>query len=216
MLLPSLLTASLIPVLASSWSESRELTRRRYHRVLHLLLLFSAPVAVIGGMTAWRVLPSLPGFSEYEGGGVALSILCGAVAFAYLNFVTQGLLISIHLQRRVLRVTAWATVLNVAGSFVVISLWSYVGAAAMTTATEAFAFSWCLWIAHREAGLGWPVERLPRTVAAVAFAAAVAVPLYLVPPLVQLAGAALAYVAAAYAFRALTPADLEGLRRSTS
>ena len=211
LLVPSLVTGTLLPVFASSFKAGRDVLDRRYRRSIHLITVVGLPVAVLGGMVAWRVLPELPGFSAFDGGGVALSILCPAAGLAFIAFVIQGALISGHQQRRVLRISAIAAVFNLVISIVLIIEFSYVGAAVATTLTEAVVLAWSIREARVRLGVTWPADRLTRVVAATAVAALAAVPAYALPALAQLAIAVATYCAAVHLLRALTAEDLEGL-----
>jgi O-antigen/teichoic acid export membrane protein len=211
LLVPSLVTGTLLPVFASSFQAGRDVLNRRYRRSIHLITVIALPVAVGGGMIAWRVLPELPGFSKFEGGGVALSILCPAAGLAFIAFVIQGALISGHQQRRVLRISAIGAVFNVAINLALIVPFSYVGAAIATTLTELVVLVWSVREARVRLGVTWPVDRLPGVVGATAVAAIAMVPAYALPALAQLLIGFVAYVAAARLLRAMTPADLEGL-----
>jgi O-antigen/teichoic acid export membrane protein len=211
LLVPSLLTGTLLPVFASSFKAGRDVLDRRYRRSIHLITVIALPVAIGGGMIAWRVLPDLPGFSKFDGGGVALSILCPAAGLAFVAFVIQGALISGHQQRRVLRISAIGAVFNIAINLVLIVPFSYVGAAVATTLTELVVLAWSIREARIRLGVTWPVDRLKQVVMATAASALAMVPAYALPALAQLAIGAVAYVVAARLLGAVTPADLEGL-----
>ncbi len=134
--LPVVAMSVLSPVLSRSVVEGAVVLRRRYARALELLLAVAVPIGVAGAFCAWRLLPRLPGFDEFEGAGVALSILAPAAALILLGTVVQGALISGHLQGLLLRIAAVGLAVNLALNAVLIPTASYVGAAVATTLTE--------------------------------------------------------------------------------
>jgi O-antigen/teichoic acid export membrane protein len=213
LLLPSLFVGTLLPVFAASFKAGTDVFNRRYGRSVHLITVVALPVAIGGAMTAWRVLPELPGFGSYEGGGVALSILCPAAGLAFVAFVVQGALISGHLQRRVLVISAIGAVFNVLLNLALIFEFSYVGAAIATSATELVVLIWSVHAARTRLDLRWPVERLWKTLLATLAMVLVLAPAYALPAIPQVILGALAYVAAVWVTGAISPLDLEGVLR---
>jgi O-antigen/teichoic acid export membrane protein len=164
-------------------------------------------------LISWRVLPTLPGFGRFHGGGVALSILAPTAGLILVGTVVQGLLVSAHEQRRLLVIAAIGFVLNLVLNVALIVPYSYVGAAVATTATEVGLVLVSLREARLRLGVRWPVARLPAVVAATALLLAVTSLGFLVHPLAQLAIALAVYVPALLATRALGASDLRGVLR---
>jgi O-antigen/teichoic acid export membrane protein len=205
---PAIAMSVLAPVLARSVVEGVPVLQRRYGQAVHLITVVAIGVAVVGTMTAWRVLPALPGFGAFDGGGVALSILAPAMGLIFLGTVVQGALISGHLQRRLLTLAAIGLAFNVVLNLVLIPLFSYVGAAAATTATEVLLMGLSIREVRRRMDLRWPVQRLWPALAAGAAAAAVLAVAYLVNPFLQLAAGVAVYAAVVFASGALRRADV--------
>jgi O-antigen/teichoic acid export membrane protein len=210
--LPALAMTVIAPVLARSFTESRDVLRRRFGRTVHLVTVLVVPVAVAGALTAWRLLPSLPGFGDYEGAGIALSILSPGAAALFLATVAQGMLVAAHLQARLLRLAAYGVAVNLVLNVLLIPPFSYIGAAAATTATEAAV----LFLSAREIrlrmGARWPLERFWQALAAGAACAGALVPGYLLNPFLQLAIGLAVYAGAVVALGMLDRDDLAGLR----
>ena len=59
---PTMIMSVLAPVLARSFMEGAGVLQRRYGLAMHLVSVIAIGVSVGGAMTAWRVLPALPGF----------------------------------------------------------------------------------------------------------------------------------------------------------
>jgi O-antigen/teichoic acid export membrane protein len=123
----------------------------------------AGPVAVLGPLTAWRLLPALPGFEAFDGAGVALAIMAPGAAVIIMGTVVQGALIAAHLQRLLLRISAVGLAINLGLIAVLIPWQSYVGAAVATTATEVLVVGISIVVAHRRLGLALPYGRMVRT-----------------------------------------------------
>jgi O-antigen/teichoic acid export membrane protein len=212
LLVPALALGVIQPVIARSVMEGRELLRRRYSRSVQLMTVAGLGVAVLGGMTAARLVPALPGFKQYEGAGDALAILSVAAGLAFVGAVVQATLIATHRQRQLVYAAAVALVINVVLNLVLIPPYSYTGAAAATVATEVAVLLFSLW-AVRPVGLGWPLGGLARALLAGGAAAAVLALAFPAPPLLQLALGLGAYGVAVVAVRAVSAEELALLRR---
>lgn len=199
------------PVLARSFVEGREVLQHRYGDVLHVLTLIAIPMAVAGGMVGWRILPELPGFGKYHGGGVALSILAPAAALILIGNLVQGTLIATHEQRSLIRISALGLAFSTVTTVLLILPWSYYGAAAATTATEVLLVGLSLREVRRKLGLAWPFRRMIRTFIAGGILAAVLAVTYRLNEFLQLGLGLTAFLAAAIGFGALRREDLRGL-----
>ncbi len=209
--LPALAMAVIAPVLAQSFTESRQILQRRFERAVHLIMVLVVPVAVVGGMTAWRVVPRLPGFSEYHGAGVALSILSPAAAALFLATIAQAVLVAAHLEGRLLRLAAFGVAVNVALNVALIPPYSYVGAAVATAATEAAVLLLSAREVRSKLEMPWPLERFRQSLAAGAACAAALVPAYLVNPFLQLGIGLAVYAISVVVLGTLNRDDLAGL-----
>lgn len=201
----------LAPVLARSFVEGSEVLQRRYAEAVHLLTLVAVPIAVTGGMIAWRILPNVPGFAAYRGAGVALSILAPAAALILLGNLVQGALIATHEQRSLVRISAVGLLFGGALNVALIVPWSFYGAAAATTATEVVLIALSLYEVRRRVGLSLPLGRLARTMAAGGILAGVLALSYELNPFLQLTLGLAAFLVAATTLRALQRRDLRGL-----
>jgi O-antigen/teichoic acid export membrane protein len=211
--LPAMVMTVLSPVFSRSFVEGAQSLQRRFTETIHLMSIAALYVGVVGAAVAWRVLPELPGFDRYEGGAVALSIMCPAAALILLGTVTQGTLISAHLQGRLLRISALGLVLNLLLNAALIPPYSYIGAAVATTTTEVFLFLLSVREAHKRLGLRWDAGRLGRLgLLAVLLGALLALGL-LVNPFLQLAAGTAAFAALLSPLGVLRPDELRRLLR---
>jgi O-antigen/teichoic acid export membrane protein len=212
LVVPALMMAVLAPVLSRSFVEGAGVIQRRYADAIHLAAVAAIGVGVGGAMTAWRVLPQLPGFDAYGGGGVALSLLAPAVGLIFVGTIVQGVLISGHQQRRLLVISAYGVAVNLALIAALVPAFSYVGAAIATLVTEVLVVALSLLEVRRRLGLGWPRERLGRAAVAAGLFAAVVTVGYLLDARVQLVLAVVTFVPLTYAVGAIRRGDIRGFR----
>jgi len=211
LVVPGMALVILGPVLARSAVDSIAVLEHRSRVALHLMSLLAVPVAIGGALTAWRVVPALPGFARYEGAGVALALLAPAIAAIFLATLVQTVLVSGHEQRALVRVAAGALGLNLALNLALIAPFSFVGAAVATSLTEVAVLGGSVVVLRRRLGLRIGSPRLGRVAAAGAVLAVALVPGYLAPPLVQVALGIAAYGAAVLALGALSWVDVAAL-----
>jgi O-antigen/teichoic acid export membrane protein len=207
LLVPALVMSVLQPVIARSAVEDVNRLRRRYQRALQLMAVAGFGIAVLGGMTASRALPALPGFDEYDGAGRALAVLSVAAALSFVATVVQTTLVATHRQRLLVYVAIAALVVNVALNVALIPPRSYMGAAWATVLTEVAVLALSLW-AVRSLQLGWPARGLARSVAAAAILAVVLAATYSLPPLVQVGLGLVTYAVASVLTGAVTRSEL--------
>jgi O-antigen/teichoic acid export membrane protein len=210
---PGLMVAVLNPVLARSYAAGRDVLRRRYATVMHLATVPTVIVGVGGAMTAWRALPALHAFRHYQCGGVVLSVLCPAAGLILLGSVASAVMFAAHEQRALLGIAVAVLGFNAVLDVTLIPAFSYVGAAAATTAGEAVSVLVLAAAISRRLGLGWPLDRLAQALRAGAVLAVVLGAGYLLPPLVQLAFGVVTAPVAVLATGALRRSDLGWLRR---
>ena len=214
-LLTAVLMSVLQPVLARAVVEGRAVLQRRYGTSVHLTAVLATLIAVAGAMTAWRIVPELPGLGAYEGAGVALTLLAPAAGIILVATVVQGTLLAGRLERRVLWISLAGLAVNIALIAVLIPAYSYVGAAVATSLTELALIVLSL-RATRTLGVRWPREKLGRlTLAAVVLAAALALG-YLVHPFLQLTLGVVAFAAALLVFRVLERSEIGVVLRRTT
>jgi len=209
---PTMIMSVLAPVLARSFMEGPGVLQRRYGLAMHLVSVVAIGVSVGGAMTAWRVLPALPGFGAYDGGGVALAILSPAAGLILVGTIVQGALIAAHRQQRLLRISAAGLAFNLLLNLVLIPPYSYVGAAIATTATEVLLVALSVREVRLRLTLRWPLARLwPVLGAAVAMAAAITAT-YTLNPFLQVAIALVVFTGALAVTGGLRPNDLHPFR----
>jgi O-antigen/teichoic acid export membrane protein len=209
--LPSLAMVVLTPIISRSVVEGGDVLRRRLTHLLHLVALVGLPVALITAFAAWRVLPEVPGFAEYEGGGVALSVLAPSTIAIFLGTVLSGVLVAVHRQRLLFWMSLAGLGLNLVLNLAFIQPWSYVGAAAATSATEVFIVAVSLVALDRATHVRWAVADVARAARASVVLALVLALGLLVHPFVQVVVGVVLYLVVLLPTGSLRWSDLGGL-----
>jgi lipopolysaccharide exporter len=212
---PASVLTSLSPVIAASWPGDRTRLLRTSRLTAELLA-----VASLGGL-AFAIVAAEPIVRlifgpQFTAAAPALPVLAGAfilISFGYLN---SNLLVVLGLQRRLLRISVYALVVNLIGNAILVPLVGFMGAAWMTLVTELVVCVGSLRIVLRALERPLPKPgRIGRTVLAAGLLTGLL-------ELLRVADASLAVLALAacvlyplllFALRALGPEDIQVLLR---
>ncbi|MBC7871491.1 MAG: flippase, partial [Chitinophagaceae bacterium] len=99
--IPSFFTQALLPIMSRQSSADPAAFRRTYMLAIKLLVCIALPLAVLFTFTA-TALTAILGGSEYlPEGAIALQIMIWSIPIGWMNSLTQYVLISLDLQRRI-------------------------------------------------------------------------------------------------------------------
>jgi O-antigen/teichoic acid export membrane protein len=212
---PISVLTTLSPILAASWPADRE-------RLLRITRLAAEVLAVTSlGALAYVIVAATPLVRlifgpAYVAGAAALPVLGAAFVFICFGYLNGTLLTVFGLQRRLLRISLAALVLNLAGNFALVPAIGFMGAAWMTLATEILVCLLSLRLILRKLELPLPRPgRAGRTLLAAALlAGALALMSAAGAPLGALTAAAcVGYPALLFGLRALSPSEVRMLLR---
>jgi O-antigen/teichoic acid export membrane protein len=136
---PISIMTTLAPVLAASWPADRARLLRTARLTGELLA-----IASFGGL-AFAIVASGPVVhlvfgAEFAPAASVLPVLGGAFILICFGYLNGNLLLVLGLQRRLLRISLVALVVNLIGNLILVPLFGFTGAAWMTLATEAVVF----------------------------------------------------------------------------
>jgi O-antigen/teichoic acid export membrane protein len=196
---PLAVQATVYPLLAVYYRDSRDRLAGAYARFFKILLVLGWPLTV-GTFVLAQPVGRL--FQLFPQSIPALRILALAIVFLFVNSAFTAMLYGIDRQDLFAWTTGIAVVVNVALNLALIPTFGYLAAASVTVVTEA-AFAIAAWFFVAR------VERLPwlrvswRTLAAGLVMGAVLVPLATRPIYLSLPVGAAVYGAALWALRAV-------------
>jgi O-antigen/teichoic acid export membrane protein len=136
---PISIMTTLAPVIAASWPSDRRRLLRTSRLTAELMAItsFGALAFVIVAATPFmRAIFGVP----FVPAAPALPVLGAAFIFICFDYLNSNLLVVIGMQRRLAIISLVALVVNVAGNFVAIPLFGFMGAAWMTLLTEMVVF----------------------------------------------------------------------------
>jgi O-antigen/teichoic acid export membrane protein len=217
LLLPGVVGALMLPMMASALSQGMKLAGRRFVGATSYLMLLAAPLVAFGFVFAPAVIGLLYGASYAAAAPVFAVCLFGG-ALGTVSQAASSLLISADRQRSIMLLV----VVNAAVKFlldVVLTVhFGLAGAVAACTIANVLTATAVVALAVRASGLqpDWP--RLARIVAAASLAAAAALPLrglWTPLPTLVLGGAtfAVAYLLLAFALGCWSRGDIEHMQR---
>jgi O-antigen/teichoic acid export membrane protein len=215
---PVSIMTTLAPVMAASWPAERG-------RLLHTARLTAELLAIASfGALAFAIVAGGPVVrlifgAEFSPAASALPVLGGAFILICFGYLNGNLLLILGLQRRLLRISVIALVVNLIGNLILVPLVGFIGAAWMTFATEAVVFVAAATLIQRTLELPRPpLGRIGRTaLAAVLLGLGLgALRLASAPLGVLVLSACVCYPGLLFALRAFGPAELRlVLRRGT-
>jgi O-antigen/teichoic acid export membrane protein len=136
LVLPALFTASVLPVVARDFAIAGADLRRALQRSLDFLVLAGLPLSV-GGIVLAPELTRLLAGPKFADSAAPLRILLAGLVFSFVAALFGTLLIASNRQVAGLVLSFSVLVLNVILNLVLIPIYSYYAAAALTSASEA-------------------------------------------------------------------------------
>jgi O-antigen/teichoic acid export membrane protein len=136
---PISILTTLAPVLAASWPANRERLLRASQLTAELLAVASFGALAFAIAAAEPFVRLIFG-AEFASAAPALPVLGGAFILICYGYLNGNLLLTMGLQNRLLRISLVALVVNLAGNFILVPLFGFMGAASMTLVTELVVF----------------------------------------------------------------------------
>lgn len=207
--IPLAVQSVVYPMLAVYFKSSSERLNRAYHEFFRILVLLGWPLSV-GTFVLVHPIGRL--FHLFPQSYVSLRILALAITFLFVNSAFTAMLYSVDRQDLFAWTTAAAVVVNLVLNLALVPRWGYLAASADTVVTEAAFSVVAYWFLRGRRPLPW--LRLSWRI--LLAGAAMGVVAYLLSDrslFVAAPAAALGYLVALWAFRAVTREDLDLLLR---
>lgn len=165
-IIPAFLTFALFPVLSRQAQTSLPDARRTYRLSTRLLVLIALPLAASVTLLATPMIGALGGTQFLPHGAIALRLVIWSIPVGWINSVTNYVIISLGLERRLTLAFLLGVTFNTVGNLLFLERYSYVAAAITTILSEVV-----LWLAfnhflrQRFEPVGW-IDLLWRPAAA--------------------------------------------------
>jgi O-antigen/teichoic acid export membrane protein len=212
---PISVLTTLAPIIAASWPVDRERMLRVVRLAAELMAVASFGALAFAAAAATPLIRLIFG-SGYVAAAPALPVLGGAFVFICFGYLNGTVMTVLGKQRRLLRISLIALVVNVAGNLILVPAVGFIGAAWMTLATEVVVCAASLRVILLELELPLPNPgRVGRTaLAAALLGGGLALLRHAGAPLGALvAVACVGYPALLLGLRALTVEDLRVVLR---
>ncbi len=141
-IIPSFLTFALFPILSRQVQQALGDARRTYQMAIRLLILGALPLAATVTLLATPMIGALGGAEFLPHGAIALRLVIWSIPVGWINSVTNYVIISLGLERRLTWAFLLGVTFNTVGNLLLLERYSYVAAAITTILSEVV-----LWLA---------------------------------------------------------------------
>jgi O-antigen/teichoic acid export membrane protein len=166
---PGSVMTTLFPILVTARNADPERLRRLVRMGGDYLVLLSLPAVAIALAGPEEIVELLLG-EEFAESAPALPLLMAAFVLVSLGYLAGYLVIALELQKAFVWLALGALVFNVALNLVLVPVWGFIAAAAVTLATEVLVTGVTLTVVCRRVGAPPAGPRLVRIVIAAATA----------------------------------------------
>jgi O-antigen/teichoic acid export membrane protein len=171
-LIPAYFTLAVFPLLSRYASSSAAKLMDSYRLAAKLLFIVAWPITVGTMILAPDLIRVLAGEAFLPSSANALRVLIWFLPVSYVNGITQYVLIAVNRQRTITVAFAAAVIFNLGANLLLVPMYGYMAAAAVTVATEAVLFVPLSISVHRYIGeFNWLGFAIRPTLAAVAMGA---------------------------------------------
>ena len=139
-LIPAYFTLAVFPILSRYAASSAERLIDSYRLAAKLLFIVAWPITIGTMILAPDLIRVLAGDSYLPNSATALRILIWFLPISYVNGITQYVLIAVNRQRTITVAFAAAVSFNLIANLILVPMYGYMAAAAVTIATEAVLF----------------------------------------------------------------------------
>jgi O-antigen/teichoic acid export membrane protein len=212
--IPSSVMTTLFPLIASSYPADPGRVRSLLQQAAEYLALASLPILGFTIVANHSIVTLLFG-SSFSAAGPALPILMGAFVSISFGYLAGSMVVILELQRKFVGYAATALVLNVVLNLILIPRYGFLAAAWITLATEVTVMSMTARSILRALEMKPQLTRLARTLAAAALMAGATAGCRLagLPLSVLVAVAAVSYIGAVGALRAVSIGEILAILR---
>ena len=156
MVVPSMFTLALFPVISRQAKEDREGFLRFYRLAAKILTALSLPAAVIGTLAAREMVLLLGGPEFLPGGMDALRLMAWAMPIGWINSLTQYVLIALDQQRYLTRAYLFGFAFNLVANLIFMPVYGYRASAVIHIASElALLIPFAIGMQRQLHDIGW-------------------------------------------------------------
>jgi O-antigen/teichoic acid export membrane protein len=136
LIIPAYTVLALFPLMSRRAADDPGGLNRAFEMARRWLVVLALPIAVAVTVLADDLIGLLGGRAYLPHGAQALRVMIWFLPFSFVNGLSQYVLVALHRQRWIMVSFVVATTFNLAANLLVIPAYGYLGAAAVTIATE--------------------------------------------------------------------------------
>jgi len=204
---PSMFTLALFPVISRQAQEDRAGFLRFYRLGAKILLTIALPVAIIATLTAREMVLVLGGPQYLPGSMIALQLMAWSMPIGWLNSLTQYVLIALDQQRYLTRAFMIGVGFTLVANLIFMPLYGYQASAIIHLFAElALLIPFVIGVQRYLPQVGWR-QVLGKPILATVIMGGVALLLLPLGRWAALSGAIVAYPLAVWRLKVLTPEE---------
>ncbi len=209
--IPSMFTLALFPVISRQAQEDRAGFLRFYRLGAKILMMIALPAAMIATLAAYEMVLVLGGPEYLPGGMIALQLMAWSMPIGWLNSLTHYVLIALDQQRYLTRAFMIGFAFTLIANLIFMPLYGYQASAIIHIFAElALLVPFLIGVRRHLPQVGWR-QALGKPMLATGMMGIAALILFPLGRWVALAGAVIVYPLAVWRLQVLTPEERESL-----
>lgn len=209
--IPSMFTLALFPVISRQAQEDRAGFLRFYRLGAKILMTIALPAAMIATLAAYEMVLVLGGPEYLPGGMIALQLMAWSMPIGWLNSLTHYVLIALDQQRYLTRAFMIGFGFTLIANLIFMPLYGYQASAIIHIFAElALLIPFLIGVRRHLPQVGWR-QALGKPMLATGIMGVAAIILFPLGRWVALIGAIIVYPLAVWRLKVLTPEEQESL-----
>lgn len=132
---PQIFGSALFPVMSKYYVTSKHSLKVAFNKYFKYMAILSLPMGVGTSLLADKIIFTISG-GEFTNSIIVLQVLIWAAVFIFLSSAYGFLMNSANMQRTSMKIAGICMVVNIFINFLIIPVYSYIGASVATVATE--------------------------------------------------------------------------------
>ncbi|WP_406661236.1 flippase [Methanolobus sp. ZRKC3] len=207
------LTASIFPIMASSFKDSTERMIKTYYLSVKYLLIVMLPIVIVISSTSSEIIELVYGV-EFIEASKPLSILVWSLVIISFNSVMSNMLIAAGQQKIYTLSTLISAIVNIMLNMILIPIWSYNGASIATVISNSAFFLVSFYYISRNLYL-FPVSKIVNPILC-GCAMIITLNVLQFSIILSVLTALIVYILALFATKSLDQDDINIIRKITS
>ncbi len=133
---PGMVAGLMLPIFSRTIINDRQKFEEFSNKVYKIFVILVVPL-VVGTLYLADEVIFIIGGAGYEGAGLILKILIFSLIFIFFGNLNNNILLAGNLQKKLIITLAFCAIFNISANLIFIPIYSYLGAAGVSVATES-------------------------------------------------------------------------------